>query len=135
MDYVHPMRALIVGICVGLSGLCVSITFGAFDSAISLSAFVGAFVAGILTAPLFGRRGDAGYGWAMLGAACATVLGGALGAVIYENEFDIFTMGAILIPLMILSDPISAAIWLISMSLTQFVAGSMTEMACLDESR
>ena len=83
--------AAMIGLCGLVVMIAIIVTSGVTVSGIPrycLASFLGATVAGLATAPLFGRAGRRGAGLALLGAVLATGGGAAVGGAVYALGID-----------------------------------------------
>ena len=147
----HELRLKIAALLAIAGGLLAFVMFGAtvgppLDTLLSIcgAAVVGAGLAGIPTAALFGQSGKARDIWAVLGALLATVLGSALAGMIYFAPWSLFfvsqgTMGVFgVLKVLVLSPMIvgmglwsitSGPVWLLLMTLVHVIAIAMRRAA------
>lgn len=124
-----------IGAMVGASGALVAALISALSGGVRgliwqdipfiVFAFVGATAAGLALAVLFGARGWAGWGLAMLGALLSTGAGAALGAVLLlgmENPLHGLSLGLFYVGSWLLSSPPVALGWVGSMALIHAAA-------------
>ena len=78
------------------------------------SAFVGAFLAGLIVAPWFGRVGRSGWIYASLSAAIGTALGGAIGGTCIVPVYGT-VLGAVFVLGQMMKSPLLIAVWLAMM--------------------
>lgn len=101
------------------------------DTPLTLSAVIGAGVAGFLVAPLFWRPGQVGAVLAVLGGCLAVVIAGAVGVpvlfILFNDEpiFDTLEYvpaGAVFAPAIVLHSIIGAVLWVLTIALLRWLA-------------
>lgn len=110
---------------IGLSGLVVMLALswpeaGLDAVALHAAAAAGAYAAGLLTAPFFGRPGRRGAASAALGAVLATGGGAALGGALFAGPDQIgagLVWGPAVVISGIVAGPAVAAVWAGSLTL------------------
>ncbi len=132
-------RHLIVALCIGVAGASLPLSLAMESAAsnpmgLSLDPFalamipvsgLGAFVAGLICAPLFGHDAEWELGAAMLGAVLATALGGLFGALLAEGPMgfsQVLVFGMIFPFLLISEGPLALVSWLVTLTATHYVA-------------
>lgn len=89
---------------------------------------LGAGLAGLACAGLFGQPGRAGWFTASLGAVLATVLGGAIGGSLVVPGFGT-VLGAIHVPLAIHAEPVIGLVWAGAMAVAHLRARRLRSAA------
>lgn len=129
-----PGRRVAVALAVGLVGAGVML-WATWDRAgvtgrdlrLILHAGTGSVAAGLAVAPLFGRPGRAGLGWAVLGALLATGLGGAVAGLLFDpmgaGVFRAALAGAAMGLILSLGSVPAVAFWAGGMVLVHALAG------------
>lgn len=91
-----------------------------------LPAMIGAAIAGLATARLFGGGGSLGWGLAFLGAVVATALGALIGGAIFVEIIEGGALAdAIYAPVVVfisLVTPLIGPLWLVIMAATHLVS-------------
>lgn len=110
----HALSALAVGAVIFGGEL------GGGGLAVLLSAAAGGAVGGLAAAPLYGRPGGAGWGWAVLGAVAATGLGAALagllaGAIVMANALAGMVFAPVVVAMQLATRPAVALTWAASL--------------------
>ncbi len=78
-------------------------------------AVIGAFIAGMVVAPGFGRKGWRGWGFALLGAIAATASGAFIGGLILFQTLQEAMICVVMVGTSIVTFPITGLFWLAMM--------------------
>lgn len=85
-------------------------------------ALVGAFLAGLVIAPAFGRRGRIGWAIALAGAVATTVVGAFLGGFMLFGSLEDAMICVVMVGSSIVAFPITGLVWVAAMGGAQYLA-------------
>jgi hypothetical protein len=118
----HITHRLFAAILVAMSGASVMVAMSGarhIEIGLVVSATCGAFIAGIVSAPLYGHPGRPGAVMAAIGALFATTLGAAiagLGLGLVTTEPMIFFLAPVVVGASIVGMPHVLLVWTITMA-------------------
>ena len=123
MNYLFTKRAAAIGAMVaavgGLCGLLMQIPTTRLEPdafIIVAVAAIGAFIAGLLLSPAFGRSGGVGWAWAYAGATAATWGGAFIGGLLMFQNVKDALICVLVVTASIVGMPILAVVWLSAMA-------------------
>lgn len=133
----NVIKVLSIGVCIGLCGFSVALTFQEFDGGLIVFACLGAFLAGLICSPLFGKAGIAGVATAILGGIFATILGSMTSIValllftggLFSQLFGLLPIGVGLVLAAIVTQPITLSVWFTFMGAAHLAAVLLNKWA------